>query len=952
MGFFSRLRDKVKSGYSAIDSKVFRGALPGGAPKASAPSSSSSNSSSSNSTSSNSTSSNSSSSSSGGSSRSGGGSSSGSSTPTPTPTPVPTEINVLKSGGVRVGKVTYIGNAVVPFTDGKTANQIQQETFRQARSQGITKRGTYSATIPINQQSALQPTNQTSSSQLQQELNKIQQSGQSYALEKPTNQTKASSKPFYVSTEGRKGGASMGALFVTPAEAKKLKGSGTAYWELESNNTKDALEEAQFAFNTPYVTRAINTRGVYEANMQNILAGKETYRQYKGITSDFQANPEKYEGQAGVTVKTTDAGKEYSLTPEYFSSNINSSNIYSNALTGAKTSFKELPKGTRRKLNVQSYGQGIAQAGVGIIEFGGTVAVNLGQQTFTQEQLDKGEFGKTRRFYFSENKPLGEIATYPTIKSEYKFTKNPGKYLGQKVTSPDTLGQATVIVPLVAQGASSAISNIKNLGWKAGATETLSGFSPIRIKSGIYAEPLNSKTKFKIDSIKYTDQAGITTRVYGGTSTSGNIKVSGYERSALVNGQRVGSGFSTTQTPYTEIRGGGAIIKSGVRSTTNPYTFRGAGSGSGYKATGNNFYTQILSPKFKAGTSDVLTSKGSTVYTSEEGSTIYSSFNKGYRTTGGSLTSKTGREGVTSFVSGKANPIYKTTYGDTNINLNTGQSSRDFIYSPSGKYKLNPQISGREYDLNKIFTGTQDKGFSSFSSGGKGSGSKLISTQAGATQAVIPTTLKPVTVTKTPIIPPQKTGSTKQQTNIQMSATQSVAIQAPKLDTGIKTSLGQATILVPQTSTKSRSRSRSKTAPAVITIPKPVTRPAIREKTKIKQVQVKKVKIIQSSALSGLNYYGASTPAINYGFTPSPVPLPIVPGLTGGISLNSGIGKVRARKSETRYTPSFSALFFKIGGSKPKGRRKTGINFRPITPDFGFTSRRNKKIIRLKKIRI
>ena len=42
---------------------------------------------------------------------------------------------ILQSGGVQVGKVTYHGNAVVPNTNGKTANQLQQELRRQYRAE-------------------------------------------------------------------------------------------------------------------------------------------------------------------------------------------------------------------------------------------------------------------------------------------------------------------------------------------------------------------------------------------------------------------------------------------------------------------------------------------------------------------------------------------------------------------------------------------------------------------------------------------------------------------------------------------------------------------------------------------------------------------------------------------------------------------------------------------------
>ena len=102
----------------------------------------------------------------------GGSTSTPTQTPTPTPTPTPTTttptppttttstpttstpttsppIKVLASGGVTSGKVKYIGKAVVPGSGGLTANQIQTNTFIEARKKfgKGTRRGTYNATI-------------------------------------------------------------------------------------------------------------------------------------------------------------------------------------------------------------------------------------------------------------------------------------------------------------------------------------------------------------------------------------------------------------------------------------------------------------------------------------------------------------------------------------------------------------------------------------------------------------------------------------------------------------------------------------------------------------------------------------------------------------------------------------------------------------------------------------
>ena len=66
-----------------------------------------------------------------------------------TPSGVPTELIVqARGGGVRVGQRTFIGKAEVPYTSGKTANQLRAEIQREARARGF-KRGGFKATIPI-----------------------------------------------------------------------------------------------------------------------------------------------------------------------------------------------------------------------------------------------------------------------------------------------------------------------------------------------------------------------------------------------------------------------------------------------------------------------------------------------------------------------------------------------------------------------------------------------------------------------------------------------------------------------------------------------------------------------------------------------------------------------------------------------------------------------------------
>ena len=63
------------------------------------------------------------------------------------------------------------------------------------------------------------------------------------------------------------------------------------------------------------------------------------------------------------------------------------------------------------------------------------------------------------------------------------------------------------------------------------------------------------------------------------------------------------------------------------------------------------------------------------------------------------------------------------------------------------------------------------------------------------------------------------------------------------------------------------------------------------------------------------------------------------------------VRKVRKLRGNIKrgYVPSFTALVFKIRGKKPSGL-KTGISFRPITPEFSFFKKKRIKLI--KKVRL
>ena len=772
-----------------------------------------------------------------------------------------------------------------------------------------------------------------------------------YTPKGTTQEQMKADKPFYVSDK-RKTPTQYGALFVTEKEAQKLQGSGVPYWVIKSKDKDKALREAEFASNVPYISqKGIKTRGIYEYNQQNIIAGKKIFGTYENISQSFKEDPTKFKGKEGYTETKTKEGMEYSLSPKYFESQINLKNVYSSSLKEAKTDFSNLPQSTRRKLNVGGYGTGVSKAGLGVVEFGGTILTNLGQQTFK-----KGEGMKARKFFLGGG--AGKILTSPAIQTTVKFTESPKQYIKEKSRSPDVLGQATVIVPLVTQGARALVSNIKRYGTKGGIVETTSIFSPLRIKSGVYAKPITTKTKFtNVEIIKGTNvKTGITTRAFRGSS--GGIKLSGVEKSAIIKGKKIGGGSTITDTPYTEI-GGGKIV-SGVRTTYSPYTFETTGSGSVFGAKGSKFYTQALTPKIKGGISTTYTSRGLTAYSYPGGSKFSTSFNKVYSYAGGGATAKTGIRGVSKFIAGRRTPIYKTsTFGDTRIKLRstTYTSSRysltnvkatfkkSFVYEPSGRYKLDPKISGKEYDLNKIFSGKGGEGYKFSGTGGLKTVTKLDT--SGISAIVLPTT-KPTFKGSSKIIPPTtKAGTTSQVLAPQFKGV--TKIESREIGSTISA-------VTPKVVSRGGTSTRSRQTPVTILSSNVFTgvKPKGKVDTAIKNLQTQKIVPVQKVSLRSISTsiftgYGGTPVPTTYTPTTPKIPVPFTfPLLSGMFSGSLGSGKVKSRRTERKYTPSFKALFFNIKGKAPKGTA-TGLRLRPITPGFSFF--RKKKVIKVRRIK-
>lgn len=584
---------------------------------------------------------------------------------------------------------------------------------------------------------------------------------------------------------------------------------------------------------------------------------------------------------------------------------INIDAVYAGGVKQAKADYSTKPRGERALLYATGAAQGLSSVAINTIDFAGSMALTFGA-------------GKTMKY---ETGGIGgEIANYPVAK-------------GARLGSPAI--HATAGTLLI--GGASLYGRAKKVGKYAAVSEAASIFSPVRMKSGVYGGRITSGTKFtNVKSYKYTapGEIPVTTRVYKGSS--GNIGMVGFERSVTIKGQTYGSGRVVTQAPYTEIKSGGAIIESGVRTTIQPYSFKPVGTGKGYVVKPGEYFNIASDTTYGGGVSRVITGKGITSYKTPTKTDIYIDTQKGYYSTTGGITS--GDKAINKFISGGAKPNYKTTYyGDTRYNINTGQASRDYISAPTGKYKVAPRFSGTEVNLNKLI-GQADKGYISY--GGTGGKTSLSQTFAKPSPMVSPqvsaTNLKTSTYAPTIVRPDIKMGGTPNIKNVQMNKIKQNII---------KSSVILAPAVVTSSSTKAVSMGRSAVMPQIAAAFKPM----VTFKPALSTIQIPA--LAQAQASIQKQSYKLSIPAAYPGVTPGtpytpytpprPVLIPAIPSFKIG-GFGGGLGRtiIKGGKRSTGYVPSFRALVFKIRGGYKKGGAlsKSGIDFRPITPGFKFKS--------------
>lgn len=352
----------------------------------------------------------------------------------------------------------------------------------------------------------------------------------------PTGTIAESVSPGTTTTTGYGGG-----LFaLTPAEARSYKGTYPV-WEIESPNVPTGWAEAIDVESKWIGTVPARTyesgfgekpKGTYEyskadisiaktgyrAEVKGVRASKEWGKEMRGAAGEFSEDYTKYIGKKGITAEETTKegvkGITYTMTPEYYKTlpsyqkvleaekGIESykemfgaegaikPELYSKHLLEARKSWGALPSGVKSGSRLASWQLGVMKGGTGIAEGMITFASKFGVQTIDLKETTP------KKFSFGT-----EYMKMPSEFKETKFIESPTKWGKELVTQrPTALAVGGVYAGAGALMLKGVAGNIKAYGFVEGGKETLSMFSPLRIRSGIYT--LDVSKEFRTDVSK------------------------------------------------------------------------------------------------------------------------------------------------------------------------------------------------------------------------------------------------------------------------------------------------------------------------------------------------------------------------------------------------------------------------------------------------------------------
>lgn len=674
----------------------------------------------------------------------------------------------------------------------------------------------------------------------------------------------------------------------------------------------------------------------------NTRAKAETYKvmfnEQQGTITNFKENPGKYINTGQALGTTTKEGEVITATPDLFK-DINPGEIYKGRYEKAYYDVRSSPDLTTGQRVDMATGSFIVGLGKGVDSIKKGFASPFTGSLTSYKEVD-GKIIK-QGVSLPESNYLKEYNKQPNLTPTVSFLDKPFTYIGQTVSNPQTLGKATVIAPLAVAGIEGLANNIKTYGVAKGFGETATGILPVKFSNKVY---VNEFTKANIVTARTDLGNGDYIRVgYGRTpglkGIYSNGKIVGVsDKIELVefNYKGVTGGYSKYQTPFTQVTSSGDI-KGGVRTIINTQT------SNTFKTTNAGYFSGNIGLNGKGATSFNTRTSSATYFNYENGQTI-KYLNTNVKETLVNSFSTSEVNGVSRFASGNTNAVDYLTGSKTPIKI------RGFEINVNQFNLNNPSTANR-------FTGA--KGFNNVKGkGGLSSVENLGDVKPLQTSLDFQNNIKGISTQTTKTTPIVKVS---QQSNYAFgmvdygntltrdygTTTGPLVLNRPTTTNGFNNfnGLNFVDVIKPRTTTKSGSNLGFdlRQTPRTTEINKDMT------KTVQTPINIVKVRIIPKLGEASAFKFATPSGGNSFNFSPIPpinnIPFALPPlGLGGGGDMLAGGGNVKAAKSITSYTPSFTALVFGIKGKAPKGRANTGINFRPITKGFKFT--------RVKKLKI
>ncbi len=443
----------------------------------------------------------------------------------------------------------------------------------------------------------------------------------------------------------------------------------------------------------PVISRLLGrTQEDIIATQRNILEAERLQRGLGLVQQQLIEDPSQFIGQPGVE----QVGRDITLTEEFFRGRFEP---IPGTVTEAREFFEGLPRGRRRRAVLASRLTGVGGAVVGLGEFFGTLGLSLGQQTFTDEELQELEDASTlerilgRQVRFGRG--LGTFRQQLGLPTTTTFGEDPFQFVTEQLRSPALQTELALVGVLAAAGGGGIVSRFRRVGGREAALETFGALSPLRIRPGVFTAPIIAESPVEAIGLRI-QRDGVTRRIIAGLGREDPF--------AIISTQQirrgVGIGETIIETPATLIRPSG-LIEEGIVQVGTESLFRVFPGQVVRLQTPRGLFDL---PGFRGGISEALTQQRFTIFEGER--TLALDFTtpstRFLRGRGAGVEVDVG-EFTTRFAAGRRRPIFETDIFRAGLDFETGRlTPTGFIRRPTGRFRVEPSITGREFDLGAI----------------------------------------------------------------------------------------------------------------------------------------------------------------------------------------------------------------------------------------------------------